>query len=72
MKAAMVKIHAGLDQYQRTRMLLQIHDELVFEVPADALTTTQSWVVTQMESAARLKVPLIVESSHGSNWFDAS
>jgi DNA polymerase-1 len=53
-------------------MLLQIHDELVFEVPADALTTTQSWVVTQMESAARLKVPLIVESSHGSNWFDAS
>jgi len=72
MKAAMVKIHAGIHEYQGARMLLQIHDELVFEVPAETLTTTQSWVVAQMESAARLKVPLTVESSHGSNWFDAS
>jgi len=72
MKAAMVRIHRGIAQHSGTRMLLQIHDELVFEVPAEQRTTTQSWVVQEMESAARLKVPLVVEASHGVNWFDAS
>jgi DNA polymerase-1 len=72
MKAAMVRIHRGIGHYSDTRMLLQIHDELVFEVPAAQLATVQSWVVQEMESAARLKVPLVVESSHGINWFDAS
>jgi len=72
MKAAMVNIHRGIAQYSGTRMLLQIHDELVFEVPKAQLVTVQSWVVQEMESAAQLKVPLVVESSHGINWFDAS
>jgi len=72
MKMAMVKIHGAIDKHVGSRMLLQIHDELVFEVPAESLAATQSWVVQQMESAASLKVPLTVESSHGINWFDAS
>lgn len=72
MKAAMVRIHCGIAQHPGTRMLLQIHDELVFEVPEAQLASVQSWVVQEMEAAVQLKVPLRVESSHGMNWFDAS
>ena len=72
-KIAMVNIHKELSSaFPNVRMLLQIHDELLFEVPAMDLSAAQPWIVKHMESAANLRVPLRVESSHGVNWFDAS
>ena len=72
-KIAMVNIHKELPAaFPNVRMLLQIHDELLFEVPAADLSAAQPWIVKHMESAANLRVPLRVESSHGVNWFDAS
>lgn len=72
-KIAMVNIHKELSSaFPNVRMLLQIHDELLFEVPAVDLSAVQPWIVNRMESAANLRVPLRVESSHGVNWFDAS
>ncbi|MCX5665228.1 MAG: DNA polymerase I [Planctomycetota bacterium] len=72
-KIAMVNIHKELQsRFPNVRMLLQIHDELLFEVPSSELSAIQPWIVKHMESAANLRVPLRVESSHGVNWFDAS
>ena len=72
-KIAMVNIHKELSSaFPNVRMLLQIHDELLFEVPAMDLSAAQPWIVKHMESAANLRVPLRVESSNGVNWFDAS
>lgn len=72
-KLAMVNIHKELQTtFPNARMLLQIHDELLFEVPSSELSVVQPWIVKHMESAANLRVPLRVESSNGVNWFDAS
>ncbi len=72
-KIAMVNIHKELQTtFPNVRMLLQIHDELLFEVPSSELSAVQPWIVKHMESAANLRVPLRVESSNGVNWFDAS
>lgn len=72
-KIAMVNIQKELPSaFPNVRMLLQIHDELLFEVPKVDLSAVQPWIVKRMESAANLRVPLRVEFSHGVNWFDAS
>ncbi len=72
-KIAMIQIHRELaTAFPGSRMLLQIHDELVFEVPQSALELARSWIVQRMESAVKLRVPLRVESASGINWFDAS
>jgi DNA polymerase I len=52
-------------------MLLQVHDELVFEVPNESLEAVRALVVHEMESAAQLRVPLVVETGVGDNWLDA-
>lgn len=52
-------------------MLLQVHDELVFEVKKDELDTVRSIVVDKMENAMQLNVPIVVETGVGENWFDA-
>ena len=52
----------------RARMLLQIHDELVFEVPSDELTKLAALVNEEMTSAGRLNVPLKVDMKTGQNW----
>jgi DNA polymerase-1 len=49
-------------------MLLQIHDELVFEVPPQERQELEACVREEMESAAQLVVPLKVEIKHGANW----
>ncbi|MGA0419941.1 MAG: DNA polymerase I [Phycisphaerales bacterium] len=72
-KVAMV----GLDRRLReagspARMLLQIHDELVLEVPRDQLDAAKSLLVETMEQAMTLDVPLRVDSAWAANWFDAS
>lgn len=55
----------------RSRMLLQVHDELVFEVPEDELATMQSLVPGIMEHVVRLNVPLKVDVKWGDTWYDA-
>ncbi|MBT5413291.1 MAG: hypothetical protein HOK81_01690, partial [Rhodospirillaceae bacterium] len=53
------------------RMLLQVHDELLFEVPDDEIDATIDAVRTVMEGAARLSVPLDVEAGVAANWSEA-
>jgi DNA polymerase I len=69
MKRAMVRVHAALaDSPLRARMLLQVHDELVFEVPEAEVEPTAALVRKVMAGAAHLSVPLVVEVGHGPNW----
>lgn len=53
------------------RLLLQVHDELVFEVDSRAIDAARAGIRTAMESAAELSVPLVVEMGHGRSWFEA-
>jgi DNA polymerase-1 len=55
----------------RVKLLMQVHDELVFEVEESALSEIESKVRQLMESAAELKVPLVAEAGHGDNWDQA-
>ncbi|MCW8333183.1 DNA polymerase I [Vibrio paucivorans] len=55
----------------RVKLLMQVHDELVFEVEESALTEIESKVQQLMESAAELDVPLVAEAGHGDNWDQA-
>jgi DNA polymerase-1 len=71
-KLAMIRIHAGIrDGALGSRMLLQVHDELVFEVPEAEVETMRALVRTNMEQAAELRVPLVVDVGVGPNWLDA-
>jgi DNA polymerase-1 len=70
-KLAMIRIDAELRQRNlQSRMLLQVHDELVFEVPLDELDAMRSLVTQKMEEVYELKVPLKVEVGVGTNWRD--
>ncbi len=55
----------------RVKLLMQVHDELVFEVQESALSEIESKVQELMESAAQLKVPLVADAGHGDNWDQA-
>ncbi|EOK5763898.1 DNA polymerase I [Vibrio vulnificus] len=55
----------------RVKLLMQVHDELVFEVEESCLTEIESKVQQLMESAAQLNVPLVAEAGHGDNWEQA-
>ena len=71
-KVAMIGIHhALLARSLASRMLLQVHDELVFEVPPSELELMRSLVKEYMEGAAALRVPLVVDIGVGPNWLDA-
>jgi DNA polymerase-1 len=71
-KLAMIRIHRAIrDGALRSRMLLQVHDELVFEVPEVEIETMRHLVRTNMEQAADLRVPLVVDIGIGPNWLDA-
>jgi DNA polymerase-1 len=70
-KLAMIRIDAELRQRNlQSRMLLQVHDELVFEVPVNELDAMRSLVTQKMEEVYELKVPLKVEVGVGTNWRD--
>ena len=65
-------IHRRLrEERLSARMLLQIHDELVFEVPEDELLKMEQLVVYEMEKGAELAVPLKVDINNGYNWSEA-
>jgi DNA polymerase-1 len=71
-KLAMIRIHAAIaEQRLRSRMLLQVHDELIFEVPPDELEAMRPLVREHMENVAELRVPLVVDIGIGPNWLDA-
>ncbi len=55
----------------RVKLLMQVHDELVFEVKESSLSEIESKVQQLMESAAELAVPLVAEAGHGDNWEQA-
>jgi DNA polymerase I len=68
-KIAMIRIDKLLaDRQLNTRMLLQVHDELVFEIPGPELDLVAPLVKHEMEHAAELSVPLVVDFGVGSNW----
>jgi DNA polymerase-1 len=71
-KRAMVDIDGWLEPHRgRALMVLQVHDELVFEVDAGFLATLLEEVPRRMAAAARLRVPLVVDSGVGDNWGEA-
>ena len=70
-KIAMIRIDAALrERGLKSRMTLQVHDELVFEVPEDEVDTMRTLVRDQMENVHPLTVPLLVEVGVGKNWRD--
>ena len=70
-KLAMIRIDEELRARQlKSRMLLQVHDELLFEVPEAELDTMRSLVRDRMENVYALKVPLLAEACSGLNWRD--
>jgi DNA polymerase I len=69
-KIAMIRVAHALEPY-RARILLQVHDELLLEVPEDELADVRECVVREMTHAAELKVPLSVNVATGANWNEA-
>jgi DNA polymerase-1 len=70
-KRAMVAIDAWLGKRDEAHMLMQVHDELVFEVRSDAVETVSEGVRQRMQDAAELSVPLLVDIGTGANWNEA-
>ncbi|MDQ5767121.1 DNA polymerase I [Thiothrix subterranea] len=71
-KKAMLAVDAWLQgSGLRTKMIMQVHDELVFEVPENEMATVREQVLALMTNAATLAVPLLVESGVGNNWDEA-
>ncbi len=71
-KLAMVRVDAALRRGgYRTRMLLQVHDELLFEAPVDEVDTVKTLVVEAMRNALPLQVPIVVDAGVGDNWLEA-
>lgn len=69
-KVAMIELHPILQNY-RARLLLQVHDELVFEVPPEEWKELEPKIKAIMEEAIELTVPLLVEVRAGENWMEA-
>ncbi len=69
-KLAMIRLHDILKDYQ-ARLLLQVHDELVLEVPPDEWPDLEPKLTEAMQSAVSLRVPLVVEAHVGPNWMEA-
>ncbi len=71
-KIAMLRLHAALrEKRMKTRMILQVHDELVFEVPVEEIDRARRLVKSEMEGVAQLEVPIKVEMKMGKNWYEA-
>jgi DNA polymerase-1 len=70
-KIAMIRLQQSFEELQlKTRMILQVHDELVFEVPNEELELVKNLVRATMEEAMSLSVPLKVEMKTGTNWYE--
>jgi DNA polymerase I len=71
MKRAMIEVHAALAPHPDARMILTVHDELLFEVPKSRAEELAEIVRDRMQTAAVLNVPLTVDVGIGENWKDA-
>ena len=70
-KKAMIEVQRSLDEAgSRAMLLLQVHDELVLEVPAAELEAVRQLVVSHMQDSTVLDVPLVVDTGAGERWFD--
>jgi DNA polymerase-1 len=68
-KLAMIEVQHWLrTENLRSRLIMQVHDELVLEAPADELDTVKAGVVAAMARVAQLKTPLVAEVGSGDNW----
>jgi DNA polymerase-1 len=67
----MLNVHAALASDPQCRMILTVHDELLFEVPEERAAAVAGIVRHEMERAAELQVPLTVDVGIGPNWRDA-
>lgn len=71
-KLAMIKVYDALKHHQmKTKLILQVHDELILNVPYDELETVKTLLKTSMEEAFELSVPLKVDMNTGGSWYDA-
>ena len=71
-KRAMISVQSWIEEASNgARMIMQVHDELVLEVPEDAAEDIRDEVVARMAAAAELKVPLAVDAALGLNWDEA-
>src|SRR5262249_55750496 len=71
-KLSMVQVQETLDRQQRrTKMIMQVHDELVFEVPEDEVDWLKAEIPRLMAGVAELRVPLLAEIGVGANWEEA-
>ena len=71
LKRAMIDVHAALASTTDARMILTVHDELLFEVPAARAEEIAELAREKMQGAAALKVPLTVDVGIGGNWWEA-
>jgi len=70
-KLAMVRVDRELREKElKTKMILQVHDELIFEVPREEIEAVVPLIRSSMENAVKLEVPLVVEMKKGPNWYD--
>ncbi|WBV52311.1 DNA polymerase I [Chryseobacterium gambrini] len=71
-KMAMIKIQKELEKEKlQTKMLLQVHDELIFEAPIDEVEVAKNIIKMEMENAVETQVPLLIEVGVGNNWLEA-
>lgn len=70
-KIAMIHIHSKLINEYKTRMILQVHDELIFDVYNPEMEAVTNLVRSEMENATTLQVPLVVDIGSGNNWMEA-
>ncbi|GGF08820.1 DNA polymerase I [Chishuiella changwenlii] len=70
-KIAMIQIQKELKKNYQTKMILQVHDELIFDAPKDEVEKVSELIKTTMEAAMQMEVPLIAEVGVGNNWYEA-
>ncbi len=72
LKVAMIELDREMQERNfQAKLLLQVHDELIFEVPEEEVESLQSLVEEVMENAVSLSVPLKADSNIGNNWYEA-
>ncbi|MFI4938264.1 MAG: DNA polymerase I [Candidatus Berkiellales bacterium] len=70
-KKAMIAIHQDLPKYREVKMLMQVHDELIFEIEDTAIEKAKSFITHCMQNTVELSVPLVVNVGVGFNWDEA-
>lgn len=71
MKIAMINVYNKLKSLQlKSKIVLQVHDEMMIEVPIEEIEEVKKIIKTEMENAISLKVPLIADVSEAENWYE--